>query len=373
MSDNEVHSVGGGVGADEVSGLSEQELHEVSAGSDISEGGKTCRRWVCTIQAQHDTLAMENGKRSSWRPPAGAGPTKIRYLVMQQEVGSETGRLHWQGYVEFSQPVRAAGVRKSLSCPWAWVKPARGTATQARAYCTKEDTRAPDGMRVEWGSPGVESQGKRNDLIAVATLVAEGRSLVEVASEHPETFIRYHAGIQKLLQLQAHAARSVEMRPNLEVIVICGPPGTGKSHWAREQWPDLFALAVGSQQVIWFDGYDGQETLLIDDFQGGIPFRLLLNYLDIYAVQGPIKGGHVWLTYSRVVITTNLFYADWYAADGQRRDMAALQRRITELRYLPAFGAEQEVWRRGSATDPSSWVPLQCPFTIPNHAPGFRV
>lgn len=352
--------------------LTDAELHEVSPGSDISDGGKTARRWVVTIQGQHDTLAMENAKRSSYRPPAEAGPTKIRYLVMQQEIGGETGRLHWQGYVEFSQPVRAAGVRKSLNCPWAWVKPARGTGAQARAYCTKDETRAPDGVRVEWGSMALEGQGKRNDLAAVAAGVTEGMSVVEVALAHPETFIRYHAGIQKLAQLQAHAARSVEKRQDLEVVVVCGPPGTGKSFWAREQWPDLFSLAVGSQQVIWFDGYDGQETLLIDDFQGGIPFRLLLNYLDIYAVQGPVKGGHVWLTYRRVVITSNLFYADWYAADNARRDMAALQRRITELRHLPAFGAEHEVWRRGSATDPSTWVPIQCPFGASSHAPGFR-
>jgi len=42
-----------------------------------------------------------------------------------------------------------------------------------------------------------------------------------------------------------------------------GAPGTGKSHYAREISGDSLYL---KPQNKWFDGYTGQENILIDDF-----------------------------------------------------------------------------------------------------------
>lgn len=359
------------IAADEAAaaGGAAQPDFEVTPETNVGLGGRTARAYVFTIHAEDPDDPENHAMRQAWNPPHATGA--IRYIVCQKEVGGNTHRQHWQGYVQMTSPQRASAVRRHLNCTWAWVKPAAGTPQQARAYCTKADTRMDGCVPFEDGT--LVEQGKRVDLDAVAEMAREGRSLAAIAEEHPATFMRYHAGITRFAQLIAGAERSTQRRPDLEVIVICGPPGTGKSRWAWDTYPDLYNLSVGSSSTVWWDGYDAQETVLIDDFQGGIPFRLLLNYLDIYAIQAPVKGGMVWLAFKRVIITSNLFYADWYAADASgRRDLAALQRRITELRYMSAINADAQVWRRGSASDPATWVPLASPFAEPMHAPGFN-
>lgn len=345
---------------------------EVTASTNERAGGSPQRHWVFTIQCDALDEPAVHALRRAWRPPTvtTTGGKGLRYIVCQQEVGHESGRLHWQGYLQCGQPTRASGVRTLLSCPWAWVKPARGNAQQARAYCMKEDTRLSGSEPHESGSIAVEAQGKRNDLAAVASMVKDGKSLADIASEHAECFMRYHSGIMKYMHVQRAAQMSSLRRPDLQVIVIWGPPGSGKSRWAWDTYPDLYNLAVGSSQTVWWDGYEGQETVLIDDFQGGIPFRLMLNYLDVYAIQAPVKGSMVWLSFKRIVITSNLFYADWYSKESQRRDMSALQRRITDLWYMSALGAEPETWRRGDAGVPAEWVPVECPVAQ-NHSTGF--
>lgn len=357
------HSIGGG-------GAGEDEF-QVSPTDNVEAGGRTARHFVITIQAECLESVAENLRRSQWVPPSEPGNTKIRYLVMQEEIGRETGRRHWQGYVQFSSPVRAAGVRKALKCDFAWVKPSRGTPDQCRAYCTKDDTRAPDGRRVEWGQMAAETQGKRNDLTAVAELIKSGSSIADVAMEHAETFMRYHGGITRFAAIARSAGASTAMRPDLEVVVVFGPPGSGKSKAVWDRFPDAYTLTVNPGGQLWWDGYESQETVLIDDFSGaGIPYRTLLRYLDVYPMQVQFKGGMVWLAYKRIFITTNRFYAEWYAESDQR-DLAALQRRITELIYMPALGAEPQVWHRGDRALPETWVPMENPVPVPQHAPGF--
>ena len=49
-----------------------------------------------------------------------------------------------------------------------------------------------------------------------------------------------------------------------EVWVLWGPSGTGKSRWVAATWPDAFWKSPESK---WWDGYSGQETVVLDDFK----------------------------------------------------------------------------------------------------------
>ena len=42
------------------------------------------------------------------------------------------------------------------------------------------------------------------------------------------------------------------------------PSGTGKSRWVAATWPDAFWKSPESK---WWDGYSGQETVVLDDFK----------------------------------------------------------------------------------------------------------
>ena len=99
----------------------------------------------------------------------------------------------------------------------------------------------------------------------------------DIATEHPVMYVRYYRGFQAL--------RSVlqEKRNHLtEGLIYWGPPGSGKSYHAREiAGQDAFYLtkAMVSGGIVWMDGYDGQETVVLDDFYGWVPLTFFLKAL----------------------------------------------------------------------------------------------
>lgn len=56
---------------------------------------------------------------------------------------------------------------------------------------------------------------------------------------------------------------------------------------------------------MWFDGYEGQDVVIFDDYRPQvIPFHLMLRVLDTWALDVPCKGGMVNFIPKLIVITT---------------------------------------------------------------------
>lgn len=352
------------------------ELHEpvmvdadfqVNPLEDQASGGNPCRFWVATIQVEADDVETQN-IRLAWRPPACHGHPILRYFVGQRERGGQTGRLHWQCYIQLHRPCRARQVRQLLNCPWAWIKPARGSPQQCHAYCTKQESRV-EGQEPVISGTMVTSQGKRNDLSGVYDMIKDGAKLPDIVREHSETYMRYHAGIDRVLSMESQERASGGFR-DIEVIVVIGPPGSGKTKWVYDNYAfgDIYSLTLGGTKV-WWDGYHGHKVVLIDDFAGNLPYRYLLRVTDRYPMQVEVKGGSVYLENTVVVFTSNLHWSDWYSKVEERKDIRALQRRISKVLIVSAYGVEPTVQLRGTpSTEPENWVPL--PSSEPM-APGF--
>ena len=90
--------------------------------------------------------------------------------------------------------------------------------------------------------------------------------------------------------------------------------------------PSVYKLNQPSNNSLWFDGYNGEKVLLIDDFSGWVKYRELLTLLDGYPYRCEMKGGHVWAKWNWVIITSNLDVKNWY----NREDIDPLTRRISE-------------------------------------------
>lgn len=103
------------------------------------------------------------------------------------------------------------------------------------------------------------------------------------------------------------------------VTVIYGTGGLGKSRWAREEAKKniedgrIYTLMNPQGHTVWWDGYDGQQALLMDDFNGYLLPHHLFRILDIYALQIPVKGGHSWANWNYVYITANKPPSEWYS------------------------------------------------------------
>lgn len=211
-------------------------------------------------------------------------------------------------------------VKTVLNCEWAHLERQRGSDAQASSYGMKEDTR----VEGPWEYGELATQGKRFDIIKVIDLVKSKRSFSDIANECPSEWIRMSRGIKEF----ANTINKSVTRLNLEVIVLKGSAGTGKTRWCFDNYPDLYRVNLGSANMpVWWDGYETQRAVLFDDFCGQSPITELLNYLDIYPMQGRVKGGFVQLHYTIVMITTNVSWEQWYPflPDCQKR---ALKRRI---------------------------------------------
>lgn len=85
-------------------------------------------------------------------------------------------------------------------------------------------------------------------------------------------------------------------------IWIYGPPGVGKSYLVRKTYPKAY---IKSQNK-WFCGYDGEETIILDDLDTTMLNHYLKIWCDRYSCKGETKGGHpVHLRHHRFIITSN--------------------------------------------------------------------
>lgn len=266
---------------------------------------------------------------------------KIQYLVAQLEIG-ESGTPHWQGYIEFLTRTKLATLKRMI--PSAHWEKRRGTRIQARAYCQKDETRVGN-EQIEMGRWIEEEQDRRGNQIKyreMINMIKEGKKDLEIADAFPALYLRHHSAIDKL-RLACTKARDWVM----EVIVLIGPTGTGKTHTAVHENGGIDKCYI-KEAGPWWDAYDGQEVVVLDEFAGWIPFTELLRLCDRYPHKVPVKGGFRQFTSRKIFITSNHAISSWYHSERVQPYYPALYRRITEYRLCLAIDNHCRFTDRGT-------------------------
>lgn len=226
---------------------------------------------------------------------------KIKYLIYGTEKCPTTDRIHKQGFVIFTSTCRRPGCQKRLGrgseCH---VEPRRGTRTDARDYCGK------DGVTFEYG---------QFDAMTQTELFEQPEQYL--IKNYPDFYQRYFRVIAR------RQDKGPMWRGALDVVWLWGKPGCGKTRCVMEQ-ADVYRLDYPYK---WWDGYEGEDTLLIDDYTDwNIENSILRNILDGYRLRLETKGGHTWARWGRVFITSNknpILMQQWDAP---------LQRRVSAIR-----------------------------------------
>jgi len=272
-----------------------------------------------------------------------------KYIVFGREIGEDKKTPHLQGYIEWGSAKRIEALKK-LHPKIHW-EARIGTARQASDYCKKGEQ-----SHGEWKTSGVagstfgknasvvelgtlSNPGKRSDLYGakegaldvIAEAIHAGATLEDINRDYTATFIRFHKGIEKSINLmQEHRIERPIVRWRY------GKTGVGKSFAVRKEFPEHY-VKDGTQ---WWDGYNQQECILIDDFDGHCHFRDFLRLTDEGRYQGQYKGGYVKINSPYIYITCS--YPPWEVFRSPD-DLEQVMRRLESVTHVKAIGDEEKV------------------------------
>lgn len=257
------------------------------------------RRWCFTINNYTDQDVKDVLK---W---------ECNYVVVGREVGAKCLTPHLQGFVTFKTPKRFSAVKKLKEGHW---EPAKGTSAQAADYCKKAKNFEEVGV--------VPYSGRRTDLQKATAIIRDSGSLKEVSDECPETYVKYSRGLRDYALLQIPSYDHDAVRG----IWISGSPGTGKTHAARMYDSSAYMKA----QNKWWDGYIGQETVILDDLDTDKLAHYLKIWSDKWSCTGETKGGTVQLQHTLFIVTSNFTIEELFK-DQSDETIRALIRRFKSV------------------------------------------
>lgn len=238
----------------------------------------------------------------------------IRYICWGKEICPNSKKVHMQGWVQFKNKKRLNGVKKILGSPKIHLEVCQGSEGSNNKYCAK------DGQFIKLGKYLV--QGQRTDLEKIQKDIKDGASLGDIMENNFETYCRYRGGIKDYHEFVSKSNRKAFRK--VEVVVHSGPTNTGKTRKAMEN-PDVFKIEGSG--LDWFDGYTGESTLVIDEYDNDVKITKMLNILDGYRLRLAIKGGFTYAAWTKVIITTNLT-KDLIHSNAKQAHRDALFRRI---------------------------------------------
>lgn len=269
---------------------------------------------------------------TSYRNERPDKPTQATYFVIQQEKCETTGRLHWQGYVEFPNKKLMHLVKSYIGDPAAHLEVRRGNAQQAADYCKKSKTAVLGTLFEE----GTISKPETSIWEGIKDGINAGMTLEQIVDEFTGAFLRYPKGIMKMIEMK-QAKEPATFMP-VRVMCLYGRPGCGKTKYAF----DLIAHEFGGVsytkyyqkgQASWWDGYCGQRCVLIDDFEGDAPINELLQLTDGYGHNKfwPVKGAFIRMKINTIIFTSNHHPREWYSRDYDQTKVDAVLRRIPTI------------------------------------------
>lgn len=224
--------------------------------------------------------------------------TKAHYAIGGWEVAPTTGQRHLQGYVQFESKQRLSALKRLRNGAGIHWEPARGDEQQNIDYCSKA------GNFITFGDePRIINGGKRvkREWAETLNLCKQGK-FEEIDAQIQITQCRNLEYIHK-----KYMTRPADLNPNTRMTWIWGPTGTGKSRTAREmmagkEWYD-------KTQNKWWDHYNGEEFVLIDDLEKDYAVKLIAHlkrWLDIYPFVGEMKGSvQKYIRPKHIIITSN--------------------------------------------------------------------
>lgn len=258
------------------------------------------------------------------------------YWCICDEVGGDTGTYHTHVYLAFENAKEFSAMQRRFY--GGHIEMARGTHRENRDYIRKEGKWADDVKHEtnlsetfeESGPLPEETTRRQKQSEAILEMIQDGASNADILREYPSAMNHLPRIEQARQTLLAEKYRR-EFR-HLKVTYISGPAGIGKTRMVMEKYGYENVYRVTDYEHP-FDGYAGEDVLLLDEFRSSLPFSLLLDVLDGYPLQLPCRYANKQACYTTVYIISNITLDEQYPniRANEPRSFDALKRRIHDV------------------------------------------
>lgn len=222
----------------------------------------------------------------------------MTYLAYGAEICPETKRHHWQAFAYFKYQHTETALAKYLKIESAHdthpnVLYMRGDFRSNKEYCSKEGTLIEHGKR--------PAQGERVDLNDIKESIVSGkRSVDEITMDDPYLFHKYGRTMQKIEDIHCRKRRRTVMTKGMWFI---GSTGKGKSHASFNIAGENYFLYKNDHT--WWDGYCGQEIVVVNEFRGSIPYTDLMELCDKWPFKVTRRGREPMPFTSKLIIVNS--------------------------------------------------------------------
>jgi len=264
--------------------------------------------------------------------------TIIRAIQCQSEKGKEKETPHLQGFIILNSQLRGPAVQrlfnmskilslrkmlKSTECSLDYTSKRETFDEEANIFISRGDFETKQGKRTD-----LKHNIKPDRMKDIITDLKNGIKLTKAIEGREEIYVRNCNGLKDLSNKYQK-----DRTEKTYVIVRYGQSGTGKS----ESWTDnfnsdnIYVLPDSNGSNVWWDGYDSQDTSVIDDWNNNLPLKYMLNLMDKTPMIVNIKGGTVKFNSKKLIITANKSPIEWFPnIDRDSEHYIALLRRIDE-------------------------------------------
>jgi len=247
------------------------------------------------------------------------------YCILGNEIGDD-GTPHIQGYISMKKKYTLSNMKKIF--PRAHLEIKKGTPLQASDYCKK------DGDFIECGTlpnpSNFESQKRKRENFSQMINFAKEDKFDDIEELDPVSFVMHYHAFKRIKQ--DNPIKKLDLEHTCGQW-IWGETGIGKSLKARTENEDIYDKPCNK----WWDGYKGEKTILIDDFDKN--HKVLGHHLkrwgDGYSFPAEQKGTTVQIRPEKIVVTSNYSIEDIFFEDEAL--ISALKRRYVQVNLIQPF------------------------------------
>lgn len=260
------------------------------------------------------------------------------YKCYAEEVG-ECGTPHLQCYFYKKSKTRFSSLKKRN--PRANIRVALGTAQQNRTYIfgpwDETDPTKPTKHK-DFNPTAVETgvlpkQGKRTDLSEIVESIKTAKTTVdEIKMTSPAIYHLYGRTL--------HRVEDLMMREKFRnTMTTCdwlyGETGTGNSVTAFKGYNPTTHYKLNLQDNGWWEGYTQQDTVIINEFRGQIPFGELLELIDMHPHTVKRRNREPMpFTSKHIIITSSMTPQEIYKNLAATDKLEQLTRRIIVKKHV---------------------------------------